>query len=444
MAVETRAHRLLARALRPFSQVSPDEVGIVVLMTVTTFLLLTAYYLLKTVREPLILLQGGAEVKLYARAGQAVLMVGVVHAYGELARRVGRVRLLSIVFLFFISNLAVFAALAKAGVTIGLPFFLWVGVFSYTVIAQFWALAADLYDEDQGKRLFPILGGGSSMGAVVGGLFAKALVPLGAPTLMMTALAILLCCVGLIALIERRAPARRARADEARADEPVAREGAWRLLARDRYLWFIAGMVILLNWVNSSGEYLLDRSLLVAAKEAAATNGLAPQTFIGAFKADYYFWYNALGVALQLFAVSRVLRVAGVRAALFVMPVFALGAYGVAAFLPFLAVMRVVKIGENSLQYSLQDTTRHALFLVASRPERFVGKTAVDTIAVRLGAILSSVMVFVGTHRGWPIRTFAIVNVGLAFGWLAFVVLIGREHRRRAGARAVTEPRQAA
>ena len=431
MDVRNQMRRLSARAFRPFSKVHPDEVGIVVLMTLTTFLLLTAYYLLKTVREPLILLQGGAEMKLYARAGQAVLMVGVVHLYGELARRVGRIRLLSIVFLFFISNLAIFAVLARTSVAIGLPFFLWVGVFSYTVIAQFWALAADIYSEDQGKRLFPVIGAGSSIGAVIGGLFAKSLVPFGLSVLMATAVVILLVCVALILLIERRIPQRRPGHEDAHPDQPIARENAWQLLARDRYLWFIAGMVILLNWVNSSGEYLLDRTLVATAK-AAAASGVSSQAFIGAFKADYYFWYNAIGVALQLFAVSRVLRIAGVRRALLVMPAFACGAYGVAAFVPVLAVMRFVKIGENALQYSLQDTTRHALFLVTSRAEKFVGKTAVDTIAVRLGAIISAVMVFVGTHRGWPTRTFAIINVALALGWGAFVVLIGKEHARRA------------
>jgi AAA family ATP:ADP antiporter len=339
--------------------------------------------------------------------------------------------LLSFVFLFFLSNLAVFAVLAKADVTIGLPFFLWVGVFSYTVIAQFWALAADIYSEDQGKRLFPIIGGGSSIGAVVGGLFAKALVPYGAHVLMTTALAILIVCLGLIVLIERRVPGRQLRHDEAHPDEPIAKESAWQLLARDKYLWLIAGMVILLNWVNSSGEYLLDRTLLVTAKEAAA-RGVSSKIFIGAFKADYYFWYNAIGVGLQLFAVSRILRVAGVRLALMVMPAFAFGAYGVAAIAPVLGVMRIVKIGENSLQYSLQDTTRHALFLVTSRVEKFVGKTAVDTIAVRVGAIISAVIVYLGTHHGWPARTFAIINVALALGWVGFVLLIGREHRHRA------------
>src|SRR4051812_3549923 len=117
-------HRLLARLLRPFTRVHPEEAVTVALMTMAAFLLLSAYYLLKTVREPLILLQGGAEVKLYARAGQAVLMVGVVHLYGELARRFGRMKLLAIVFLFFISNLCVFAVLARTEISIGLPFFL--------------------------------------------------------------------------------------------------------------------------------------------------------------------------------------------------------------------------------------------------------------------------------------------------------------------------------
>ncbi len=422
-------HRLTAKLLRPFTKVRPDEAATVVLMTTAAFLLLSSYYLLKTVREPLILLRGGAELKLYARAAQALLMVGVVHAYGHLARRIGRMRLLAFVFLFFISNLAVFAVLTRAGVEIGLPFFLWVGVFSYTVVAQFWALAADIYTEEQGKRLFPIIGGGSSIGAVAGGLFAKSLVPYGPEMLMTVAVGGLLACVALVIWVERRAVTRMLH-DHVEVEEPVSEHGPWHLLAHDRYLLVIAGMVVLLNWVNSTGEYLLDRTLLVAAKEAGA-EGASAKVFIGAFKADYYVWYNSLGLLLELFAVSRILALIGVRRALWFMPVFAFFAYGCAFFFPVLAVMRLVKIGENSLQYSLQDTTRHALFLVATRPEKFVGKTAVDTIAVRIGAIMSTVMVFTGAWLGWSIPVYAAVNVGLALGWFGFVLLIAREHRGR-------------
>ena len=366
--VSAPLQRLLARALRPFTRVHPVEVVTVSLMTLAAFLLLTAYYLLKTVREPLILLEGGAEVKLYARAAQALIMVGVVHVYGELARRFGRMRLLALVFLFFISNLVLFAFMAEKQLRFGLAFFLWVGVFSYTVVAQFWALAADIYTDEQGKRLFPIIGGGSSIGAVAGARLAGWLVPRGPQALMEAAVVILLVCVGLIVWVQRHA-ARREHASAVR-EEPVAESGAFALVARDKYLLVIAGMVVLLNWVNSSGEYLLDRVLVKAAAEVSASGGSA-QAFIGAFKADYFAWYNLIGMLLQLFAVSRILRLMGVRKALLFLPVFALGAYGAAVAFPVLAVLRLVKIGENSLQYSLQDTTRHALFLVASRAEKF-------------------------------------------------------------------------
>jgi ATP:ADP antiporter, AAA family len=414
--------------LRPFTKVQPDEVVTVVLMTLAAFLLLTAYYLLKTVREPMILLHGGAEVKLYARAGQVFLMIGVVHIYGELARRYGRMKLLGVVFLFFISNLVVFALLAGTSVPISLPFFLWVGVFSYTVVAQFWALAADIYNEEQGKRLFPIIGAGSSIGAVIGGLFAKTLVPYGTQALMGTAVVILLACVGIIVWIERRAIAKAKHDRPGQPEQPTSSENAWHLVARDKYLLFIAGMVIFLNWVNSSGEYLLDRTLLVAAHDVV---GVSAQEYIGTFKADYYFWYNLLGVAFELFAVSRIFKLIGVRHALYVMPIFAFGAYGAAVMLPVISIMRLVKIGENSLQYSLQDTTRNALFLVTSRAEKFVGKTATDTVAVRVGAIMSTLVVFVGARLGWSIAMFAMINVGLAAIWFGFVLLIGHEHVRR-------------
>jgi AAA family ATP:ADP antiporter len=333
-------------------------------------------------------------------------------------------KLLGIVFLFFISNLAVFAVLAGTSIPIALPFFLWVGVFSYTVVAQFWALAADIYTEEQGKRLFPIIGAGSSIGAVIGGMFAKRLVPFGTQVLMGTAVVMLIACVAIIIWIERRAVTAAAAKHE--DEQPTSKEGTWHLLARDKYLLFIAGMVIFLNWVNSSGEYLLDRTLLVAAKDAAS-----PQQYIGMFKADYYFWYNLIGVGLELFAVSRIFKLIGVRGALYVMPIFAFGAYGTAVLLPMLGVMRLVKIGENSIQYSLQDTTRHALFLVTSRPEKFVGKTATDTVAVRIGAIMSTLMVFIGARLEWPIATFATINVALAVVWFGFVLLIGKEHARR-------------
>src|SRR3984957_16857546 len=228
--------RALAYLFRPFARVEPEEAITAALLTLTAFLLLTGYYLLKPAREPLILLHGGAEVKQYAAGGQALILVVVVKAYSALARRVGRQRLINAVYLFFVSNIVVFAILARANVVIGIPFFLWVGVFNMTAVSQFWSLAADVYTPEQGKRLFAILGIGSSVGAVAGARVARSLAPLGPAWLMGVAAAILVVCVGLFAGVGARAGPRARKQDEAPHDEPLVHDHVARVLVRDKYL----------------------------------------------------------------------------------------------------------------------------------------------------------------------------------------------------------------
>lgn len=435
MKEESRFEKLLARALSPFGRVEAHEALSAAVLAIAVFILLTAYYLLKTAREPLILIGGGgAEVKSYAMAGQAALLLVVVQVYGEIARRVGRVKLLAIVYVFFAANLVVFAALVRAGVNVGVPFFLWVGVFNYTAIAQFWAFAADVYRPEQGQRLFAILGIGSSVGAVAGARLAKSLAVLGPATMMTTAAAMLLVCVVLYAWVERRlvqAPAPRPAEVGPPKEEPLSKVGPFQLLLRDRYLMLVAALTLVLNWCNSSGEYILDRTLLAAVGDAQA-RGMAPNAFVSAFKADYFAWMNGAGVLLQLFAVSRIMTRYGVRAALFVMPVISFIGYGLVLVSPLLSLIRIAKVAENAVDYSLQNTARQALYLVTSRPEKYVGKTLVDTFLVRAGDGLSALVVLVGSRVGLPTQAFAAINVGLVAVWLVVLVALGREHARRA------------
>jgi AAA family ATP:ADP antiporter len=425
--------RLLARGLRPFAKVEPAEAVTASGMLVIVLLLMTAYYLLKTAREPLILLQGGAEVKLYAEAGQALLLIGVVRAYSAIARRVGRLKLLATVYLFFASNMVVFAVLARTRIHIGLAFFLWVGIFSYTSIAQFWAFAADIYSEDQGKRLFPIVGVGSSVGAVVGARAAKAIVPFGAYALMYGAALLVVVCVLLLAWVDRRA-----RADDAKAgghakvqpDEPVGDDTPLRLLARDKYLILIGALTLILNCVSGLGDYILDRTLLSHLGDARAL-GMSPTTFIGSFKASYFGWYNLVGVVLQLFVVSRILLRYGVRGALLCLPVVASMGFCAFTLVPVLPLIRAVMIAERSLDYSLTNTSRNALFLVATRVEKYVGKTLVDTVGARSGDVVSAFVVLLGTRIGMPTAGFSAICVCFTGAWIAVVVAIGVEHQRR-------------
>src|SRR3954465_1508380 len=184
----------LDRALSLFTDVRPGEGAIAVLMLLTIFLLLVCYSVIKTVREPLILLGGGAEVRSYAAAGQALLLMGFVPLYSWFASRVDRARLLVGATLFFIVCIELFALAVAARLPyVGVAFFIWVGIFNMSLVAQFWSFANDIYTKPAGDRLFPIIMVGMTAGAPLGSIVAARLFRLGiAPELILQISAVLL------------------------------------------------------------------------------------------------------------------------------------------------------------------------------------------------------------------------------------------------------------
>src|SRR5262249_15388777 len=207
MIGETEEDSALARGwagrlLGPFAEVRACEVGTAFLLSLTIFTILPAYSLLKVIREPLILMSSGAEVKSYAAAGQALLLLPVLRAHGAIAQRTGRLKLIAAVMLFCASNLVVFAVLYRMGVSIGLPFYLWVGTFNFLLVATFWSFANDIYSPEQGKRLFPLVGVGSTVGALAGaGLASFLLRHLGPAELMLLAAALLVATLASFAWV---------------------------------------------------------------------------------------------------------------------------------------------------------------------------------------------------------------------------------------------------
>jgi AAA family ATP:ADP antiporter len=176
-------------------------------MTANIFLLLGAYYLLKPVREALILSESGAEVKSYSAAAQAVLLLALVPLYGWFATKVTRSRLLCSLTAFFVGNLALFWIAGSRGLREGVVFYIWVGIFSVFMVSQFWAFANDIYTESQGKRLFPLIGAGMSLGAVVGSAVVVPLVKragVGPYSLMLIGAAVLLGYLALMRVVTAR------------------------------------------------------------------------------------------------------------------------------------------------------------------------------------------------------------------------------------------------
>ena len=428
------------RLLRVFAPVQRGEGLIVLLLVHTIFLILCSYYLLKTVREGLVLASGGTfglrgeELKLYASGAMAILLVGIVPLYGAIASRVPRIRLIRVSYLAVLMSLGVFFVLGRTGVPVGVPFYLWLGIVNVFLIAQFWSYASDLCTEEQGKRLFAAIGIGGAAGAIAGPRFALLADTWGA---MAIAAAMIAVCLVLFCVVERIAvrpepfdsAASRPRSGRAESkDAPLARDGGFALIRRDRYLALIAVLLVLANIVNTIGEFILSRAAVEHA--AAAATDAERRELIKAFYASFYSWVNGIGFLVQAFLVSRLMVVSGVRTALFVLPAIALTGYGLIGLVGGLTLIRAAKVVENATDYSLQNTVRHALFLPTSREAKYKAKAALDTFFVRAGDLIAALVVMIAVGRlGLSPAALAGVNVVLAVVWLGVAAALGRRHR---------------
>ena len=208
-------------------------------------------------------------------------------------------------------------------------------------------------------------------------------------------------------------------------------------MLQSRYLLLIGAHVAAeLGERDGRVHAVVDR-LQGAPRRQVAAGRLAGEhqgAFIGAFYADYFQVVNIVGMLLQLFVVSSIVKFLGVQVAVCILPIVALGSYAVAALLPSLAVVRWVKTAENAVDYSLQNTVEQMLFLPTTREEKYKAKQVTDTFIVRAGDVLSSATVLVGTPHWLSHFAVRLDQRGAGVVWFAVAILVGREFRRRTAA----------
>jgi AAA family ATP:ADP antiporter len=442
---------MIYRVLKIFTDVKPGEAATAFLLTLNVFLLLMAYYFIKPVREALVISEYGPFVRSSLAAAQAILFVFIVKGFSRLASKVARHLLITWVTLFFISNLFVFYLLKVWGVpagTRGIVFFIWVGIFNIMVVAQFWSFAADIYTEEAGKRLFPMIAAGATIGAAFGSKIAKMVIKtLGRhfdSGLMLMTAAVLGVCIALTIIIHKR-EIRQTRQRAARIgpevhqeekikQQPLKKGGGFHLIFKSRYLLFYALLILFLNFVNYQGENIWGYVAKQTAARAIQT-GMAAGTeaqFEAGLYADYNFLYNSIAMVVQLFLVSRIFKRFGMSGALLILPFVALGGYGLVGGLgASLVLMKWAKGFENGLDYSLMNTTKGALFLVTSREEKYKGKAAADTFFYRMGDALAFLTFFVGMqYLHFKVEHLAFLNVAACAIWILLCFLLIREYNK--------------
>jgi AAA family ATP:ADP antiporter len=480
MMTSPRRPSALDRLLRPFTDVRAGEGPTALLLMLNIFLIFIAYSIMKVLREVLVLSQAEVEGKALSSGGQALVLLAAVPLYGLIASRVPRRRLINVVTIFFVVCLAAFYGLYTLELPIGIAFYIWLGIFNVMVIAQFWAFANDVYTTDEGKRLFPIVGFGSASGAVIGAWITAPLQStVGIGMSLLIAAALLLLGVAVTNVVDARERRRtesdlpdvdstgvmpaatgqfraatgafkvpteeyqkesglfRAVKDEeepAVSEPPTSTGGAFQLVFRNRYLLLMAVLVLLLNWVNTSGEFILSAFLIDAADKAVAA-GATEQDVYARFYSGFQGTVNLLGMIVQLFVVSRVIKHLNIPAALLILPIVSFAAYSLILFVPVLAAVRWAKTTENATDYSLNNTVRHALFLPTTREEKYKAKQVVDSFSQRMGDVLAAITWLGGTALfGLAYTQLAAVNLVLVVVWIAVAVFIGRRYRRLAAA----------
>lgn len=425
-----------------------------VILISNIFLILTAYYLIKPVREGWLAISdikglSKLEIKAYSAFAQSLVLIGVMPLYASLASRITRRKLIQSVGGFFAVMLALFW-LTQPGKPLDIIphveiiFYLFVGIFSVTLVAQFWAFSSDLYGPERGKRLFPIVAVGAASGAVVGSWLGEQLVQfesIQAFDLILISIVPLLAALALANWSDHRGTyGSPSEWTTSRWEEPAApsNEGPYRLIFRHRYLTATALMMLVFSWVVASGDNILfglvqenlrgDLAAL-ASDPAAFDKALREATTV--FYGGLYFWVNLGSLILQAFFVSRILRFGGMRMLLLTTPFISLVAYATMAVAPILGLIKIMKVAENSSNYSVNNTARHMLWLPTTKEMLYQAKPTVDSLFVRLGDGFAALTILIGTRVvKLSNQEFIFINIALVLVWVALSIYLFNENRR--------------
>ena len=428
-------HPLLHR-LVPVRQ---DEIAATVWSFAYFFCLLCSYYVLRPVRDEMGI-EGGVGNLQWLFTGTFLAMVAAVPLFGWASSRFPRRKLLPIVYLFFAANLMVFYGLMQSGIAparIAQAFFIWVGVFNLFVVSVFWSFMADLFRNDQARRLFGFISAGGSTGALAGPLLTAMLAPsIGAANLLPVS-ALMLCatvlCISRLAAWSTRNPAER-RSPPVRVEEPIGGGilAGVTLVLKSPYMLGIC-VYVMLGTLLSTFLYFHQANII-------AVDVPSPGERMALF-AKIDFAVNVLTFACQLFVVGRLVGRFGVGATLVILPVVSAVGFFFIGLTPTLAVLVVFQVIRRAGEYAIARPAREILFTVLNREEKYKSKNFIDTVVFR-GGDATSGWLFEGLRMlGLGFAGIAFVSVPIALLWAGTGWMLGRtQDEMRARNEAIRRP----
>ena len=398
------------------------------------FCLLAAYYMLRPVREAMAIVGGTANIPWLFTGTFVVMLVIATPAFGWVTSRYPRRRFLPWVYYFFIVNIALFYAgfllLAGSGtpeVWLSRAFFVWLSVFNLFVVSVFWSFMADIWNREQGRRLFGVISAGGSTGALAGPLLTSVLVePLGAHNLLPLSALLLGFAVVCVLRLRRWASGQQATPGTAPVDRSLPIGGkalaGIKLVATTPYLASIAAALMIANFL---GVFIY---MYMAV--------LVDETFSGTDRHTQVFALldaltNALSFIGQLIVVRYSVRRIGVGLTLTILPLVSVAGFLLLALHPVFAVMAGLQVLRRSITFGLSKPTSHMLDSVVSRAAKYKAKNFVETTIYRGGDLFATWTIRYLGSLGIGISGVALVCAALAVGWIVLALKIGRDYAER-------------
>jgi ATP:ADP antiporter, AAA family len=412
-----------------------EELPVALLAVLFFFCVLTALMVLRPAREALGV-RGGIDAVRWLFMGTALITLMVNPVFGWLVSNLRRLHFITATYFFFACSLVAFylvlvIAPEVIGVITGQVFYVWFSVFNLFATMVFWALMADRFSLEQGKRFFGLIAMGGTCGAIFGPWLASLLArPLGTPALLLVSavfLSLALCAAWGVTRLKPE----RSRNDVGDSLEPSAFDerkviggSAWeglRAVFRSRYLLSIAAYVIILA-IMATFIYFTRLQMV-----AALGDDLDLRTTIFA-RIDLITQVATL--VMQALIAGHLMKRVGVPVTLALLPLTtALGFAGL-AMVGSLAALIAFEATFRAVQRALMRPARETLFTVTSREDKYKSKAFIDTFVYRGGDVVGAQLEGLLGRLGMGLAAVASVAVPLALVWAVLALWLGRTQRR--------------
>ena len=419
------------RFFRRVVDARPDEIQALAWSWLYILAVFASYYVIRPIRDE-IGVAGGVENLPWLFTATLLGMLAMNPPFAALVASLPRARFIAIAYRFFIANLVLFFLLlrgagAEQSIWIGRVFFVWTSIFNLFVVSVFWALMVDLFNAEQGKRLFGFISAGATLGGIMGSSLTAAIARTIPPVYLLLASALLLE----VAVFSVR---RLSRLSEALTRDPAAR-GEKTVIGGG----VLAGIVHAFKspYLLGIGIYMLLYSItstfLYFEQAGIVARSFADRAARTAFFAQIDLIVNVLTLATQIFLTERIVRALGVALTLTLVPALTAAGFGALALAPTLAVLVAFQVLRRAGNFAFARPTREVLFTVVPREDKYKTKNFIDTAVYRTGDQVGAWSYALFSFVGLGLTAIALLAVPISAVWLVNGWWLGRRQETLAG-----------